>query len=179
MSKVTDIIEDIVRIDSIESTANAAAPSATTLAGYGITDAAAKDNPTFTGIVSGITASMVGAEPADATILKEADIGVVVLPKTNPSITGSITEQTATATDVLEPDNGTIQTYTATGDVTFTDGLADGQFLTLILTNGGNAITYPTITWWGDEAPTLGTTDKLFFEKIGGVLYGSHVGSIA
>jgi hypothetical protein len=97
----------------------------------------------------------------------------------NPVITGSITEEVAVCDLALEPDNGTVQTYTATGDVTFTDGLADGQFLTLILTNGGNAITYPTITWWGDEAPTLGTTDKLFFEKIGSTLYGSHVGSIA
>jgi hypothetical protein len=97
----------------------------------------------------------------------------------NPVITGSITEEVAVCDLALEPDNGTIQTYTATGDVTFTDGLSDGQFLTLILTNGGNAITYPTITWWGGEAPTLGTTDKLFFEKIGSTLYGSHVGSIA
>jgi hypothetical protein len=63
MSTIRDHVDDIKKIDSIESAVNAAAP---------------QDNPTFTGIVSGITASMVGAEPADATILKDADIGVNV-----------------------------------------------------------------------------------------------------
>jgi hypothetical protein len=93
-------------------------------------------------------------------------------------VTGSITEEVAVCNLALEPDNGTIQTYVAIGDVTFTDGLADGQFLTLILTNGGHTMTFPAITWWNSE-PTLGTTDKLFFEKIGGVLYGTQVGTIA
>jgi len=95
------------------------------------------------------------------------------------NFTGSITEQVAVCNLALEPDNGTVQTYTATGDFTLTDGLAEGQFLTLLLTNGGFTITYPTMTWFGDAEPTLGTTDKLFFEKIGGTLYGSHSGSIA
>lgn len=99
------------------------------------------------------------------------------LVKINPSITGSITEQVAVCNLALEPDNGTVQTYTAAANTTFTDGLADGQFLTLILTNGGFTVTFPTITWWNAE-PTLGTTDKIFFEKIGGVLYGTQVGTI-
>lgn len=101
------------------------------------------------------------------------------LPTTNPSITGAITEEVSVCTLALEPDNGTVQTYTATGNFTFTDGLAAGQFLTLILTNAGFTPTYPTITWWGDAEPTLGTTDKIFFEKIGSTLYGTHVGTIA
>jgi hypothetical protein len=91
---------------------------------------------------------------------------------------GSITEEVAVCDLSLEPDNGTVQTYTATGDVTFTDGLSDGQFLTLILTNGGFTITFPTLTWWNAE-PTLGTTDKILFEKIDGTLYGTHVSTIA
>jgi len=98
--------------------------------------------------------------------------------KANPTFTGSITEQVAVCNLALEPNNGTVQTYTATADFTFTDGLADGQFLTLILTNGGFTPTYPIITWWGGVEPTLGTTDKLYFEKLGGTLYGSHQGTI-
>jgi hypothetical protein len=124
MSKVTDIIADVARIDNIESTANTAAP------------------------------------------------------KINPTFTGSITEEVSVATTVLEPNNGTVQTKTLSANTTFTDGLADGQFLTLIVTNAGFTITYPTITWWGGSEPVLGTTDKLFFEKIGSTLYGSHIGSI-
>ena len=98
--------------------------------------------------------------------------------KDNPTFTGSITEEVSVATTVLEPDNGTVQTKTLSANTTFTDGLADGQFLTLVVTNAGFTITYPTITWWGGSEPTLGTTDKLYFEKIGTTLYGSHIGSI-
>lgn len=43
------------------------------------TSKANKNNPSFTGIVSGITANMVGAEPSDNTILKDADVGTSVL----------------------------------------------------------------------------------------------------
>ncbi len=124
-------------------------------------------------------------EPTSKTNTSEWDFVEAVSPEdlalklnaTNPSITGSITEEVSVCTLALEPDNGTVQTYTATGDATFTDGLADGQFLTLILTNGGNTITFPTLTWWNAE-PTLGTTDKIFFEKIGSTLYATQVGTI-
>lgn len=96
----------------------------------------------------------------------------------NPIITGSITEQVAVCDLSLEPDNGTVQTYTATADFTLTDGLADGQYLTLVLTVAGFTPTYPTVTWWEGAEPALGTTDKIFFEKIGSTLYGSQVASI-
>ena len=99
--------------------------------------------------------------------------------KASPIFTGSITEQVAIATDVLSSASGTVQTRTLAADVTFTDALAEGQAMTLLLTNAGYVITYPAVTWFGDETPTLGTTDKLFFEKINGVLYGTHSGTIA
>ena len=143
MSKVTDIIADVARIDSIESTADASAPQATT---YTKTESDAITN--------------------------------LLAPKANPTFTGSITEEVSVATTVLEPDNGTIQYKTLTANTTFTDGLAEGQTLTLYVTNAGFTITYPTITWDNGAEPTLGTTDKLFFEKIGATLYGSHIGSI-
>ena len=99
--------------------------------------------------------------------------------KANPSFTGSITEEVVVATDSLDPANGTVQTRTLTANTTFADSLATGQFLTLVLVNGGFAVTWPTMTWWEDAAPTLGTTDKIFFEKIGTTLYGTHSGSLA
>jgi len=51
----------------------------------------------------------------------------------------------------------------------------------LILTSAGYTPTYPTLTWWdsadGTAEPTLGTVDKLFFEKVGSTLYATQVGS--
>ena len=107
--------------------------------------------------------------------LAEAALGTT----TNPVITGSITEETATATDVLEPDNGTMQYRTLVANTTFTDGLTEGQTLTLYVTNAGFTITYPTTTWDGDAEPTLGTTDRLYFEKVNSVLYGFHTATFA
>ena len=83
------------------------------------------------------------------------------------------------ASDVLEPDNGTIQTRTLTANTTLTDGLANGQSMTLIVTSGGFTLTFPTTTFWAGSVPTLQTTDRLFLEKIGTTLYCSHTGSIA
>jgi len=101
--------------------------------------------------------------------------------KANPIFTGSITEETVVATNALEPDNGTLQYRTLTADTTFTDGLANGQSLTLVLTNAGWTVTYPTITWWdyadGTTEPILGTTDEIKFYKLGTTLYGKHTGS--
>ena len=113
---------------------------------------------------------------ADITYVDSQD--ALKLNAINPSITGSVTEQVATCNLALDPANGTIQTYTATADFTLTDSLAEGQYLTFILTSGGFTPTYPTITWWEGAEPKLQTTDKLYFEKIGGVLYGSQIASI-
>ena len=114
---------------------------------------------------------------ADKTYVDSQD--ALKLNATNPSVTGSITEQVSVCTLALDPSNGTIQTYTATADFTLTDSLAEGQYLTLILTSAGFTPTYPTITWWEGAEPKLQTTDKLYFEKIGGTLYGSQIASIA
>ena len=95
----------------------------------------------------------------------------------NPIFTGLITEQVSVSTLTLGA-TSSVQTYTATGDFTIVDDLEDGESVTFIVTNAGFTPTYPTMTWWNAE-PTLGTTDKIFFEKIGTTLYGSQVGSIA
>ena len=62
-------------------------------------------------------------------------------------------------------------------DVTLHDFVTEGQSMTLLLVNAGHVVTYPHTEWFGG-VPKLGVTDKIFFEKIGGVLYGTHVGSI-
>ena len=99
-------------------------------------------------------------------------------PAANPIFTGLITEQVSVSTLTLGA-TSSVQTYTATGNFTIVDDLASGEFVTFVLTNATFLPTYPTMTWWGDVEPTLGSIDKLFFEKIGATLYGTHVGSIA
>lgn len=83
----------------------------------------------------------------------------------------------------LNPANGSIQTCALTGNPTFTDSLAAGQSIVLMLTNGASyTVTWPTITWvtsGGNTAPTLTAADTLVFWKISTTLYGAAVGSYA
>ena len=106
-----------------------------------------------------LTPANIGAEPADSTILKDADIGVNVLPKTNPSLSGSITEEVYDLVGVVwSADKGTIQKKTmGAGTTTFTSSLLPGQSITLRLTGGttaGSTIVYPIMKWLKD-VPTV------------------------
>jgi len=83
----------------------------------------------------------------------------------------------------LNPANGSIQSSTLSGDPTFTDSLAAGQTIVLMLNNGASyTVTWPTTTWVtsaGDVAPTLTANDTLVFWKVSTTLYGAYVGSYA
>ena len=82
----------------------------------------------------------------------------------------------------LDPDNGMIQTWTLGANRTATDSLTTGQSMLLIVTSTGSAytLTWPTMTWKGGNAPTLGgatpTAIELF--KVGSTLYGATVGDL-
>ena len=80
----------------------------------------------------------------------------------------------------IDPSNGTIQYKTLTTSTTFTESLADGEFVTLMIDDGaGYTITWPTTTWVGGSAPTLETTGYNVIElwHVNGVLYGAFVGA--
>jgi hypothetical protein len=84
-------------------------------------------------------------------------------------------------TPTLDPSNGTIQTHTLTGNTTYTDGLAEGESITLMIDDGTDyTITWPTMTWKtdGGVAPTLNTTGFTVIQlwKVGSTLYGARVG---
>tara|TARA_R110000822_G_scaffold82007_2_gene194100 strand:- start:690 stop:1787 length:1098 start_codon:yes stop_codon:yes gene_type:complete len=109
---------------------------------------------------------------------------------TNKTLTGAIldgsyTEEVfalgTTGSLALDPANGTVQTCALTGDPTFTDSLATGQSIVVMLTNGSSyTVTYPTMTWvksGGSAAPTLTANDVLTFWKVGSTLYGAYVGT--
>lgn len=108
------------------------------------------------------------------------------------TFTGSVTFEDAinenvfaitdAASVTIDPDNGTIQTWTLTGTSdTVVDGLTAGQSVLLIITAGSNTIsTWPTIKWIGGSAPTLATgTDITCIElwKDSSNLFGAHVGN--
>ncbi len=101
-------------------------------------------------------------------------------------ISGAIDENVFAITDAatvdLEPDNGMIQTWTLGANRTATDNLSNGQSMLLIVTATGSnyTVTWPTMTFVGGTAPTLGgatpTAIELF--KVGGTLYGATVGNL-
>lgn len=102
------------------------------------------------------------------------------LPNTNPSITGSITEQVYNLTGTaINPANGTIQYKTVSANTTFTETLTDGQSVVLRLIDANNyTITFPTITWVGAAAPTLTANCAIVLWKEQTTLYGAYVGSL-
>ena len=99
---------------------------------------------------------------------------------TNPSITGSITEQVYNLTGTeINPTNGTIQYKTVSANTTFTETLISGQSVLLRLINANSyTITFPTITWVGVVAPTLTANCAIVLWKEQSTLYGSYVGTL-
>ena len=80
----------------------------------------------------------------------------------------------------IDPANGTIQYKTLGANTTFTESLADGEFVTLMIDDGaGYTITWPTTTWVGGSAPTLETSGYNIIElwHVNGTLYGAFVGA--
>ena len=102
----------------------------------------------------------------------------------DPAITGTIVEDVYTitgTTPALDPANGSIQTWTLTGNSTPTDSLAAGEAITLMVDDGtAYTITWPTMTWVNNAgtAPTLATTGYTVIAlwKVSTTLYGALVG---
>lgn len=103
---------------------------------------------------------------------------------TGLSLTGTPVEDvyTLSGTSVsLEPDNGSIQTHTLSGNTTYSDGFSAGQAITLMIDDGSaRTVTWPTMTWVnnGGAAPTLATSGytTVALWKVSTTLYGALVG---
>ena len=139
----------------------------------------------------------------DATILVDADIGVNVQAYdaniTTASNTQTLTNKTVTdltfdgsyveevfavtgTTPALDPANGTIQTWTLSGNSTPTDSFGAGESMTLMIDDGtAYTITWPTMQWAGGSAPTLATTgySVVTLWKVGSTLYGVAAGDMS
>jgi len=84
-------------------------------------------------------------------------------------------------TPSLDPDLGTIQTWTLAGNSTPADTLTDGQSMTLMIDDGSAySITWPTMTWVGGTVPVLETTGytMIVLWKVGTTLRGMLVGTV-
>lgn len=86
-------------------------------------------------------------------------------------------------TPALSPTNGSIQTWTLSGNSTPTAGTwAAGQSMTLMIDDGSAyTVTWTSVavTWVGGAAPTLATTGYTVIElwKVGTTIYGAIAGT--
>lgn len=84
-------------------------------------------------------------------------------------------------TPALNPNNGTIQTWTLSANSTPTDSFVAGEAMTLMINDGtAYTITWPSVTWKtdGGVAPTLNTSGftVVTLWKVSTTLYGARVG---
>lgn len=99
------------------------------------------------------------------------------------TLTGFVQEGIGTltgSTPAITP-NPSIKTWTLIANSTPTDGLSNGQSVTLHITAGGFTVTWPSVTWLNNLAPVLGTgsvVSVVTLWKVGGTLYGSFAGSL-
>lgn len=129
--------------------------------------------------IEDLTAADVGAEPADASIVKAAAVQTL----TNKTLTGYTETVYALAGTDINPVNGTIQHKTLTANTTFTESLADGQSVTLMLNPGTFTVTWPAATWIGAKASTAPTLVAAVYNcvvlfQFGGVLYAKYEGRV-
>lgn len=113
-----------------------------------------------------------GATTTNAITVGSIDVNgeIIELAVNTTGVTGST---------ALDPANGTIQRLTFSGNVTFTDSLANGESITLHIDDGtAYTATWPTMEWVGGSAPTLDTTNEtiIVIWKVNATLYGMTSG---
>lgn len=131
------------------------------------------------GLTSGQT-RVLTVPDADLTLVGAATVQTL----TNKTFTGyTETVYPLTGTDI-NPANGTVQTKTLTGNTTFTESLADGQSVVLMLNPATFSATWPTVSWvnaaGSGAAPTLkaSAVNVVVLWQVGGTLYGNWIGSL-
>ena len=103
---------------------------------------------------------------------------------TNPTFTGTPVEDVYTLSGTslaLEPDNGSVQLHTLSGNTTYTDGFSNGQGVFLIINSASSyTVTWPTVVWLnnGGTAPTINASgySSISLIKAGGTLYAMVAG---
>jgi hypothetical protein len=102
---------------------------------------------------------------------------------TSKTFTGYTETVYALSGTAIDPANGTIQTKTLGANTTFTESLADGQSVILMINTATYTVTWPTMTWintaGSGAAPTLeaSSMNVVVMWQVGGTVYGNWVGS--
>ena len=102
---------------------------------------------------------------------------------TSKTFTGYTETVYALSGTAIDPANGTIQTKTLDANTTFTESLADGQSVVLMLNPVTYTVTWPTMTWISvagtGTSPTLeaSSTNVITIWQVGGTVYGNWAGS--
>jgi hypothetical protein len=102
---------------------------------------------------------------------------------TSKTFTGYTETVYALSGTAIDPANGTIQTKTLGANTTFTESLADGQSIVLMLNPVTYTVTWPTMTWISvagtGTTPTLeaSSTNVITMWQVGGTVYGNWAGS--
>lgn len=87
--------------------------------------------------------------------------------------------QTATlGSDALDADSGNIRRYSVSTNTTFSDSLAEGDWLLLHLTvSSSPTINWPTMTWVGSDEPSLSNAEHVIgLWKQNSTLYAKYGG---
>lgn len=134
----------------------------------------------------GVTSSAAELNYNDITTLGTSQASKVVTADANGDVkfSNAIIETVYSlsgTTPALNPNNGTVQTWTLSANSSPTDSLVSGEAMTLMIDDGSAyTITWPSVTWKtdGGNAPTLNTTGftAVILWKVSTTLYGARVG---
>lgn len=173
-----------VRANSITNAAGTGAPdfpNGVSVGGSAVTATAAELN-----ILDGVTATTAELNYSDITTLGTSQASKVVTAGANGDVkfSNAIIETVfalSGTAPAIDPTNGTVQTWTLSGNSSPTDSLVAGESVTLMIDDGSAfTITWPSVTWKTNagSAPTLNTTGftVIVLWKVGSTLYGARVG---
>lgn len=102
---------------------------------------------------------------------------------TNKTFTGYTETVYSLTGTAINASNGTIQYKTLAANTTFTEALADGQSVTLMINPVTYTITWPTVTWvsaTGNAAPTIkaSTYNCIVMWQMQGTVYARYAGYV-